>query len=270
MRHSTIDHAPDHIRTLIERERRADGGTGQVRRSFGFSATEFRDAGPAAECVSCGEEHPMMLFTGCASVFDVGYEMYGGAPHGWIEFVDSGAGDKTLAERPDVQFLINHRDMPLARTKSSTLRLSVSTGLDVSADLTPCDPDVQRLRPKLARRDMDEMSFGFLVVRQEWNDDYTERHIKEFSLQKGDVSVVNYGANDSTWANDLRSAADLLAELTDVDPDRLVAELRDASGGDPLGALMAAQSAITAAIRAVRTPADTAPVARDLASALYL
>jgi DnaJ-class molecular chaperone len=42
------------------------------------------------------------------------------------------------------------------------------------------------------------MSFAFRVLRQEWNEDYTRRWINEVSLDKGDVSLVNYGANPTT------------------------------------------------------------------------
>lgn len=253
--HSTIEHAPDHVRARL-------GAQARETRSYHLSRVEFRD----------GEDEKSWLFTGCASVFDTGYEMYGGPPYGWIEYVDSGSCDKTLAERCDTLFLINHRDMPLARTKSGTLRLSADSGLGVEADLDPMDPDVIRVRPKLRRRDMDEMSFAFGVLRQEWNDDYTERHIRELSLHKGDVSLVNFGANDSTWANDLRSAVGTLAELSHRSPDRLALELRDAAGGDPVVMLSAARDAIDQALRSMRPVDLPAAVERSIAldDALYL
>jgi HK97 family phage prohead protease len=135
--------------------------------------------------------------------------MYGGpAMGGWIEHVDPHAFDKTLRERPDLMLLINHEGMPLARTKSGTLKLSVdSHGLKVSAKLDRRDPDVQRLEAKMRRGDIDEMSFAFRVKAQTWSttsefpdDNQALRTILEVSLHKGDVSVVNYGANDTTHA----------------------------------------------------------------------
>ena len=50
----------------------------------------------------------------------------------------------------------------------------------------------------MGRRDMDEMSFAFRAVRQEWNEDETERRLLEVNIHKGDVSVVNFGANPAT------------------------------------------------------------------------
>ncbi|ALI26568.1 Phage head maturation protease [Mycolicibacterium fortuitum] len=145
---------------------------------------------------------------GYASTFEP-YEMYGGpAAGGWIEQIDKKAFAKTLRESPDLMLLINHEGMPLARTKSGTLKLSVdSHGLKVSAKLDRSDPDVQRLEAKMRRGDMDEMSFAFRVKAQKWEatDDFPEdlyalRTILEVSLHKGDVSVVNYGANPTTHA----------------------------------------------------------------------
>lgn len=146
--------------------------------------------------------------TGYASTFEP-YEMYGGpAGDGWIEQLDRHAFDKTLREKPDLHLLINHDGMPLARTKSGTLELSVdSGGLYVEADLDRSDPDVQRLEAKMRRGDMDEMSFAFRVKAHTWsatddfpNDSQAHRLITEVSLHKGDVSVVNFGANPTTTA----------------------------------------------------------------------
>lgn len=147
--------------------------------------------------------------TGYASTFEP-YEMYGGpVAGGWIEQIGRNAFDRTLREKPDLHLLINHEGLPLARTKSGTLDLSVDDhGLKVYAQLDRSDPDVQRLEAKMRRGDMDEMSFAFRVKSQSWSvhDDYPEddhalRTITEVSLHKGDVSVVNWGANPTTTAD---------------------------------------------------------------------
>src|SRR5690348_1524690 len=73
----------------------------------------------------------------------------------------SGALARTLSERPNVQLLINHDGMPLARTANGSLQLSEDNiGLRVNASLNPKDPDVQRLIPKMRRGDLNEMSFA--------------------------------------------------------------------------------------------------------------
>lgn len=172
-----------------------------------------------------------LKLSGYASVFERGYEMLGGPERGgWVEVVDRHAFDETLKRKPDVHLLINHEGMPLARTKSGTLSLATdSTGLLVDADLDRSDPDVQRLEVKMSRGDMDEMSFAFRTIRHEFNDDESERRLLELNLDKGDVSVVNFGASPHTSAG-LR-AYDALALLAsaDLDPESLdMAEVRSA------------------------------------------
>lgn len=185
---------------------------------------------------------------GYASVCDMPYDVYGGPEKGgWTETVRKGAFDTTLAAKPDVSFLINHEGMPLARTRSGTLTLRAdSTGLESEATVDRRDPFGQALEVKMERGDLDQMSFGFRVTRQAWDEDYDEREIQEVNLDHGDVSVVNVPANPATSINivSARSAvallremetAELRAELRDLDPDELRAaqarlgELIDAS-----------------------------------------
>jgi HK97 family phage prohead protease len=186
-----------------------------------------------------------IVLEGYAATFGQ-YEVYGGPRSGgWTEQIHSRAFDKTLGMAPDVQLLVNHDPGygPLARTKSGTLQLSVDHhGLLVRATLDPSDPDVQRLMPKMRRGDMDEMSFAFRVRDQEWDSSYTTRTITEVELQKGDVSVVNYGMNPNTAAMLSTEAVTALAslsngdllELRSMDRDqikRAMAVLANAAGG---------------------------------------
>lgn len=170
----------------------------------------------------------VLHFRGYATVFNTDYDMYGGPDaYGWVERVAPTALDKTLSEKPDTQLLINHEGLPLARTKSGTLRLTAdATGLLSEADLDASDPDVARLKPKMARGDVDEMSFAFRVMRQEWDSEYSDRTMLELNIDRGDVSVVNYGANPYTSAS-LRSAPDARA---------FAAALAEIRAGDALSA----------------------------------
>lgn len=156
---------------------------------------------------------------GYAAVFDVGYDVAGGPPWGWTETIAPGAFTKALREADDVRFLINHDGLPLARTKPGTLALAQDdVGLRVDVpDLDLVNPDAVKLRSTLERGDVDQMSHAFIALRQEWNDDYTERRILEVRLF--DVSAVTYPANDVTVIA-LRAAAG-------IDPDT------DAGGPEP-------------------------------------
>lgn len=166
-------------------------------------ATPFRDVELRAKPDGSGGE--ALTFTGYASVTEVGYEMsdWLGA---YTEVIRSGAFKKTLSEDADVPFLVNHGGLTLARTKSGTMTLAEDdTGLHVEARLDPASPHVVALRSAMDRGDVDEMSFGFWITRQQWSPDYEQLDVIEVSLNKGDVSVVNYGANPATAGAQLNS-----------------------------------------------------------------
>jgi HK97 family phage prohead protease len=181
------------------------------RRSTPFRGVELRSKPDGT-----GGEN--LTFTGYASVTEQGYEM-----EDWLgsytEVVRAGAFKKTLSEGADVPFLVNHGGLTLARTKSGTLRLAEDdTGLHTEADLDPASPHVLALRSAMERGDVDEMSFGFWVTRQQWSPDYDQRDILEVNLNRGDVSVVNYGANPHTVGAQL-NARDLSGQLERLAPD---------------------------------------------------
>lgn len=167
---------------LTARKALADSLKGREVRRVPASGLELR------------EVNGNLSLSGWASVTERAYDM------GYYEeTIKRGAFAKTLSEKPDVQLLLNHEGLPLARTLSGTLRLTEDErGLAVDADLNPDDPDVQRLMPKVQRGDIDQMSFAFRVTRQTWDEDYENREIAEVNIDRGDVSVVNQGANPAT------------------------------------------------------------------------
>jgi uncharacterized protein len=114
------------------------------------------------------------------------------------ETICRGAFTKALQERDDVRLLVNHEGIPVARTKSGTMALNEDErGLLVDVPSLDTDsPLVQTMRSAMVRGDLDQMSFSFKATRQEWNEDYTERFVREVKLY--DVSVVTYPANEGT------------------------------------------------------------------------
>lgn len=137
---------------------------------------------------------------GYASLFDSTYPVMGGPDRGGFdERVDRSAFDKTLSLKPDVHFLINHEGRSLARTKSGTLQLSTdNSGLLSEARIDRRTADGRDLEISMERGDLDEMSFAFRTVRHAFTDDGSLRSLLEVNIDKGDVSVVNNGANDKT------------------------------------------------------------------------
>lgn len=177
----------------------------QMRRGSPFERRRVSTAGIEVRDLGDGG----LSMSGYASVTELAYDM------GYYqETIKRGAFGKTLSESPDVQLLLNHEGLPMARTLSGNLRLSEDErGLKVDADLDPNDLDVQRLLPKVQRGDIDQMSFAFRVTRQTWDEEYTRREIAEVNLNRGDVSIVNQGANPATSFS-LRDATDFLAGLS--------------------------------------------------------
>jgi HK97 family phage prohead protease len=114
------------------------------------------------------------------------------------EVIEKGAFSEAIG-RDDVVFLINHEGLPLARTRSGTLRLSEDNhGLKIETMLDPEDPDVKSISGKMKRGDLDKMSFAFFPEVQEWDEsgDLPLRTIKRASLH--DVSIVTTPAYDGT------------------------------------------------------------------------
>lgn len=114
------------------------------------------------------------------------------------EVIERGAFKEAIG-RDDVVFLINHEGLPLARTRSGTLRLSEDDhGLKIETSLDPDDPDVKSIAGKMRRGDLDKMSFAFFPDVQEWDDsgETPLRTIKRASLF--DVSIVTTPAYDGT------------------------------------------------------------------------
>jgi HK97 family phage prohead protease len=142
---------------------------------------------------------------GYASVTEAGYDMWDWAGE-YTEVVRQGAFAKTLGENPAVQLLLNHGGLSMAYTKAGTLQLSEdTTGLHMGADLNPTRTDVRDMLTALEDGAVDEMSFAFRVTRQQWSPDYSQRDILEVDIHKGDVSVVNFGANPGTSVEAMRS-----------------------------------------------------------------
>lgn len=125
----------------------------------------------------------------------------------FTERIAPGAFRSSLDSGADIKLYYEHDTrMPLARTVSGTLRLSSeSTGLRFSADIpeTTLGNDVKTL---LDRGDLTgEMSFGFRVIKDEWNKERTARTVHSAELLE--ISLVQNPAYPNTHSA-LRSVAD--------------------------------------------------------------
>lgn len=142
-------------------------------------------------------------FNGYATVYNAPFPMWDQAGEPFTEVVAPGAAKRSLNNPAlDVPFLIGHDDsgIPMARTKSGTMRLSEdSRGVHVHVPaMDGRREDVRALASAVERGDMSEMSLAFICNRQAWDDAYEQRTILEMDLHRGDVCAVVHGANPAT------------------------------------------------------------------------
>ena len=144
--------------------------------------------------VEIREDDGEIRVSGYAAVFDEETNI-GGM---FTEVIKRGAFAEAVS-RDDVVFLINHDGLPLARTRSGTLKLREDDkGLFMEATLDGTDPDVRSIVPKMKRGDLDKMSFAFMPTVQSWDEtsDTPKRSIEKAELF--DVSIVTSPAYQGT------------------------------------------------------------------------
>jgi len=148
---------------------------------------------PSAEMRLAGTDDAPKI-TGYAAVFDTWADI-----GGWFrESIRKGAFAKTVKEN-DIRALVNHNEnYVLGRNKAGTLKLREdSKGLAV--EITPPDTIwANDLLASMRRGDINQMSFGFNVNKQEINYERDERVLEDVTLF--DVSVVTYPAYPTTSA----------------------------------------------------------------------
>lgn len=149
-------------------------------------------------------------FTGHAAVFNSRTAIGNPLTWGFYEEIAAGAFSKTLAEG-DARMLIDHDSYyVVARSSADTLRLAQDKiGLSVEADLDPELSYVGDLVANLRNGNITGMSFGFYVVKADWETETVEtsdgneadvdvRIIREVKLIE--VSAVTFPAYEETDA----------------------------------------------------------------------
>jgi hypothetical protein len=103
-----------------------------------------------------------------------------------------------ILQGADVRFLVNHDGLPLARTLSGTLELEERTdGLHARVTMDGRQQLANDLAVAIERKDVNQMSCGFIVARDEWSSDWESRDIYELE-ELFDVSAVTYPASPTT------------------------------------------------------------------------
>ena len=131
---------------------------------------------------------------GYFAVFNSDYTIWGGA----TESVDPHAFDETLDA--DIRCLIDHDTrLVLGHTKSGTLTLRIDEkGLYGEVKINEADQDAMNLYERVKRGDVDQCSFGFDIVKEEYEERENDVHwtIKKVILYE--VSVCTFPAYEET------------------------------------------------------------------------
>lgn len=135
-----------------------------------------------------------MYISGYFAVFNSEYEMWPGA----VESIANSAFEGALAD--DIRCLIDHETrLVLGRNKAGTLTLKTdSRGLWGEVRINPNDQDAVNLYERVKRGDVDQCSFGFDILDEEFVDrgDSVKWIIKKVKLYE--VSVVTFPAYEET------------------------------------------------------------------------
>lgn len=135
-----------------------------------------------------------MFISGYFSVFNSIYELFSGA----TESIADTAFDGALSD--DIRCLVNHdTTLVLGRTKANTLTLKIdSRGLWGEAKINPKDQDAVNLYERVKRGDVDQCSFGFDILEEEFEDRGNSVHWTIKKVRLYEVSVVTFPAYQDT------------------------------------------------------------------------
>lgn len=169
----------------------------------------------AAITLRADDEDAAPVFVGTPIVYNSRTAIGNPLRWGFYEEIASGAATKTLSEG-DARFLVDHdTGKPVSRVSAGTLRLAeTKAGVGAESDLNLEKSYVNDLVLNLRDKTVTGMSFGFVVIKDNWdtidvetNDGNTVqvelRTILEFQLLE--VSAVTFPAYDDTEAG-LRQA----------------------------------------------------------------
>lgn len=156
---------------------------------------------------------------------------------GWdaklFEILSPGCFNKTLADKTEVRAFHNHNDGEvLGSTKSGTLELTdTEKGLEIRCKF-PHTTYADDLYEVISRGDCTTMSFGMIVVKEEFareTDEEVVRYIKEAALDEVSFGVAYPAYPDTDSKTALRSlkSADIDSESREIIL-KLAEELRNA------------------------------------------
>lgn len=169
------------------------------------------------------EENGDLYISGYFSVFNSNYEIFPGA----TESIASTAFNEALAD--DIRCLIDHKSMyVLGRTKAGTLSLRVdSRGLWGDVKINQNDQDAMNLYERVKRGDVDQCSFGFEILEEEFEDRGDSVHWTIKKVRLYEVSVVTFPAyQDTSVTARSKQLDEIKKKSTDAFKQRTISKLK--------------------------------------------
>lgn len=156
------------------------------------SVRQIRSA--ASKFETRAEETGDIFISGYFSVFNSNYEIWPGATESIAETAFEGA----LSD--DIRCLIDHETrLVLGRNKAGTLTLKTdSRGLWGEVRINRNDQDAMNLYERVKRGDVDQCSFGFEILDEEFEDRGESVHWTIKKVKLYEVSVVTFPAYTDT------------------------------------------------------------------------
>ncbi len=167
-----------------------------------------------------------MYISGYFSVFNSNYEIWDGATESIAETAFEGA----LSD--DIRCLIDHETrLVLGRTKANTLTLKTdSRGLWGEVKINPNDQDAVNLYERVKRGDVDQCSFGFDILEEEFEDRGDSVHWTIKKVKLYEVSVVTFPAYKDTSVSARKEELETIKKRAlEADKSRLLNKLKKRS-----------------------------------------
>lgn len=164
-----------------------------------------------------------LFIEGYFSVFNSNYEIYPGV----TESIAETAFDGALSG--DIRCLVNHdTTLVLGRTKSGTLTLKTdSRGLWGEVKINPNDRDALNLYERVKRGDVDQCSFGFDILDEEFENKENSTHWTIKSVRLYEVSVVTFPAYaDTSVVTRSRQMSEMQKKAAAAFKSRMISKLK--------------------------------------------
>lgn len=152
---------------------------------------------------------------GYGSIFDVGY-LFADEWGPYVEHMAREAFEPSVTqENIQTSVLRSHEGLGLATTRAGRMTFGTDDlGLGFAASLNIEESDARDVLQKLRTGSTPfDTSVGGTIIKSSWNKDYDHLTIHEWSLNRGEISIVRAGANPAGWVDVVQPAVKVTGQL---------------------------------------------------------